>query len=457
MSNTMVPSTAGGRHGHGGHGHGRMSTQGGAGGGGGGGGRSNSISTTLSRPSTARSQAGGRPQQVLLCNRCTKPLATTCYLTKCDCIFCEECTFAHFSESSSCPKCARTLGEDDFTELVVADAAGSMTDITKTSLQALFSNQSPSGHLPHAELCRALLRQFDVARQSTKFLLKQLIMDNSLQGQGRAHMQRQRSQYEQQLMQAKQAANNARLRHEQQQRELIQRLRAEEGKVATLQKDMQLRDRQIAQFQDAASARLVAGGGSGGGRGGPPGTANNAAATGGGRPSMGQHMPPSSAMSRPTGQRMSTGHQGPIGGFVAQQEAMKDARHQAIVRRSLPMSSSHGTRGSQQQPMVMQQPPMRHSMGGAIPAPGQHLRPSLQAQPRPYSNGRAPPTPGNRIRDLTNQQYQFTSSDHGQRANKRRRGTGGSAHSSGTSNTFNVSMSPGATTLLNQGPYSHRR
>ena len=30
-----------------------------------------------------------RQSHVLKCNRCVKPLATTCYLCKCDCIFCE--------------------------------------------------------------------------------------------------------------------------------------------------------------------------------------------------------------------------------------------------------------------------------------------------------------------------------------------------------------------------------
>mmetsp|Transcript_4906 Transcript_4906/g.10835 ORF Transcript_4906/g.10835 Transcript_4906/m.10835 type:complete len:159 (+) Transcript_4906:340-816(+) len=72
----------------------------------------------------------------LSCNLCNKPLVTTCFLCACDCVFCEECTYSHFENSSQCPTCRRTLGENDFTELVVADNNGS--DISKMSMQALF-------------------------------------------------------------------------------------------------------------------------------------------------------------------------------------------------------------------------------------------------------------------------------------------------------------------------------
>ena len=32
-----------------------------------------------------------------------------------------DCTYSHFEHSSSCPTCRKQLGENDFTELVVAD------------------------------------------------------------------------------------------------------------------------------------------------------------------------------------------------------------------------------------------------------------------------------------------------------------------------------------------------
>lgn len=56
----------------------------------------------LSRPGTGASRVttapGARlpPPANLLCNMCRKPLATTCYLTACDCIFCEGTKQNHY-------------------------------------------------------------------------------------------------------------------------------------------------------------------------------------------------------------------------------------------------------------------------------------------------------------------------------------------------------------------------
>ena len=206
-----------------------------------GGGRPSLASTVASRPTTGKTRAGGtpgnpgavRPPQVLTCNRCTKPLATTCYLTRCDCVFCEECTFSHFGASSDCPKCGRTLGEADFTELIVSSAAeggsngngaGSTAELSKASLQALFSNQHPStGHLPHSDLCRALLKQFDVVRASTKFVLKQMIVEAGAQSTARVAMARQNRRYQAQAVQMKKEYNALKLGHERQKREFLQR------------------------------------------------------------------------------------------------------------------------------------------------------------------------------------------------------------------------------------------
>jgi len=38
-----------------------------------------------------------------------------------------DCTFSHFEHSSSCPTCRKQLGENDFTELVVADNYEALT------------------------------------------------------------------------------------------------------------------------------------------------------------------------------------------------------------------------------------------------------------------------------------------------------------------------------------------
>lgn len=46
-----------------------------------------SVQSAVCPPGSSR---GGRPSgSALACNRCSKPLATTCFLCSCDCIFCE--------------------------------------------------------------------------------------------------------------------------------------------------------------------------------------------------------------------------------------------------------------------------------------------------------------------------------------------------------------------------------
>ena len=236
-ASSAVVGTIGGMHGGGAS----ISTSGG--------GRPSLASTVASRPTTGKTRAGAggavRPPQVLTCNRCTQPLATTCYLTRCDCVFCEECTFSHFGASSDCPKCGRTLGEADFTELIVsgaadggssngAGAAGSTAELSKASLQALFSNQHPTtGHLPHPDLCRALLRQFDVVRSSTKFVLKQMIVEAGAQSAARGAVARQNRRYQAQAVQMKKEYNALKLGHERQKREFLQRDTGHQKRVSS--------------------------------------------------------------------------------------------------------------------------------------------------------------------------------------------------------------------------------
>ena len=245
-SNALIPSTGGGRRPvasvRGGTAMSVATTTGG---------RPSLTSTVASRPTTGRGQgsarntAAPRPPQVLTCNRCHKPLATTCYLTRCDCIFCEDCTFTHFAASSTCPKCSRTLGEADFTELVVSGAngdgsaagggAGSTAELTKASMQALFSNQHPTtGHLPHSDLCRALLKQFDVVRSSTKFVLKQMIVESTQQANARLAMARQNRRYQAQTVQMKKEYNALKLSHERQKKDFLQRDTAHQKRVSAM-------------------------------------------------------------------------------------------------------------------------------------------------------------------------------------------------------------------------------
>ena len=459
-----------------------------------------------------------RQSHVLKCNRCVKPLATTCYLCKCDCIFCEgefllrqaghfpivlngslsdslrltsalrsylvkfiystsECTFDHFSKSADCPKCRRTLGESDFTELVVADAAGSMTDISKTSLQALFANQSPSGHLPHNEICRALLNQFDVTRQSTKFLLKQLLVDSSQQGANRANMARMVKQHRADVTRLKQQHNAEKLRTEGAIQELHQRVRAKEAQYGQAMAKIQERDALIAKFKEQLGARVVGGPKGHQGSGGIASHSNGTHRSH--RHSMPAQMVPPSSSHGGGNSRMSLGSsrlgsgqiQGPINGFIAQ-ENHKSRQQQALLqqrRGPVPLPSSHGLR----RPLSIGATRQQHHPNFGHQPENPYLRPPS----RPYSTNSlgsagisAPPTPGNQIRNLAqNKPYQFSapgiSSGAGAmpplsqqqqqqqppRYNKRRR------HTPSSSSGMGYGMTPGTSMLLNQGPQTMRR
>ena len=90
-----------------------------------------------------------------------------------------ECTYSHFEHSSECPTCRRKLGENDFTELVVADGSGK--DIAK-SKQNLFSKKSGSESLHYSDVCQSLIQQIECSKQSTKLLLKQLLVESHRAG-----------------------------------------------------------------------------------------------------------------------------------------------------------------------------------------------------------------------------------------------------------------------------------
>ena len=165
-----------------------------------------------------------------------------------------DCTYSHFEQSSRCPICTKTLNENDFTELVIADATSATTDIAKTSLQALFSKQSKSNNsstkaLPLSDLCFSLVRQFDVAKQSTKFLLKQLLMDSNVQGRKVQAVLRSNEYLKNEITNLKQGQSTQRLQFEQVVNDLKNRLSARESTISELQKKMHEKDRMIEQFR----------------------------------------------------------------------------------------------------------------------------------------------------------------------------------------------------------------
>ena len=114
------------------------------------------------------------------CNNCSGLLSGTIYQTACDCIFCEDCTWRPFENSSDCPKCGRMLGEDDFTELVVGTDGGALKKVCLQSMMNVQGHGAGETVSPSfAEGCKSLMRALDVVKASTHFLLRQMIMSSN--------------------------------------------------------------------------------------------------------------------------------------------------------------------------------------------------------------------------------------------------------------------------------------
>jgi len=145
-----------------------------------------------------------------------------------------DCTYSHFEHSSQCPTCRKTLGDKDFTELVVADASNGATDIAKSSMQAMFSKKNSGGYLSHSELCRSLIRQIDASKQNTKFLLKQLLVETHKQARCNAGALRVQEQLRMENTQLKQTVSSQRLQYEQTINDLQNKLKARESTIAEL-------------------------------------------------------------------------------------------------------------------------------------------------------------------------------------------------------------------------------
>jgi hypothetical protein len=418
-----------------------------------------------------------------------------------------ECTYQHFEQSSHCPICQKTLTENDFTELVVADATNSSADITKTSLQALFSKQSKTSNLkgsglPYSDLCFSLIRQIDVVKQSTKFLLKQLLMNSNSQSRKVAVVFRHNEKLKSDMTLLKQGQSTQRIQYEQVNNDLKNRLNARESRIQELNAKLAEKERMIEQFQ-----RLHSGHGSsgGGGNGGGLGSVSVSASASASHPKGHSHstasvsgqsyhqIPPStSASNRHHGDRRSRGggdgngggimdrhrnnsHQlssgssiasttagvePPLKGLMMQRQAHQIAQQQAFVSKrgpNMPPSSSGMSRMSQQQ---QQQQQHHHSMGP----------PSAPGFPRPYSSNNSissnslnSNTP--RVRDLSHgTAFNFTSGSGnsisngsngggggGHRLNKRRR------RNDNHSATPSHAMSPNTAFTLNQGAHSANR
>jgi len=207
-------------------------------------------SSRLPTPGGGRGGENGPRLPTLLCNRCHSPLQTTCFKTACDCIFCEDCTYSHFQQSSSCPTCRHTLGENDFTELVIAESS-SNNEISKISLQSLFSKQPGSSHssLPYSELCISLVKQADALKQSTKFLLKQLIMDASISNHNHATVLRGSQDIRSEMTKLKQMHSSQRMELERINADFANKIQARERTIMELHQKIKSQEKMLDQFR----------------------------------------------------------------------------------------------------------------------------------------------------------------------------------------------------------------
>lgn len=439
-----------------------------------------SSSHAPSRQGTRHS--AGPPKPTLLCNHCRKPLATTCFLCACDCIFCEgkithssdlvnvecrgrktvdddslcvnfvrsttlltliciylnlfpyrtDCTYSHFERRSDCPACGTVLNENDFTELVVADATSSTNEATKNTLQALFVKKTSSVSLPFSDLCFSLIRQIDAVKISTKFLLKQFLMNASTNGRQSGQAARLCQALKQEVTQLKQLSSTQRLEYQQVTADMQNKLQAREAVIVELQRKIQFMERggHVGNVVPRSSGSA------------PPSR-------------MGTARPYSVDESRMA--RNPPRHEPPLKGFMMQKEAKERAQQEALQAQRAPSVLG---RSSQNQGMkrslsyaTESMPPSRGHQTNVTP---------IQMGARPYSSNSTGSLAGTpRIRDLSSSSgYRFTSGSNGQcqqgsqHINKRRRGTPSS--SGGGVSSVHRGMSPSIAFTLNNGQDSRR-
>lgn len=259
-------------------------------------------------------------------------------------------------------------------------------------MQALFSKKSGSGCLHYSDVCQSLIQQIECSKQSTKFLLKQLLVESHRAGRTSMAAARTHESLRAENTQLKQANSTLRLQYEQTINDLQNKLKARESTISEM-------NHMLNNFQKIHGVR---GGGSLGGA--APNTVPNS----------------SSTASLSSGQ----GSGPPLRGLIAQREANMKA-HQNAMNATKP---------------------------GFLNAMNMNRSKSPVTSFRPFSssNSSCSGSIAPRIRHLTaNSAYNFSGMSN-QNLNKRRRG--GTPTLQGTSSPHHI-MSPNTAFALNQGPH----
>jgi hypothetical protein len=319
-------------------------------------------------------------------NRWFSMLFTAVFLTITP--FTIECTYSHFNSSSTCPVCQKTLGANDFLELVVADPSPATEETLKNTFQTMFTKYSSASNvLGHQEMCSRLMKSFDDDRRAVRFLLKQFVLESKSAGRQSGSIERAYEELKKEYTHMKQAVSSQRIQTEQAIVDLRHRVQALTGTVQEQQKKIDEKDKQISQFQRMCGEGL--------GRGL---SSSNSLGSGSGRDNV--------HSSRDRG----TSPAPPMPGFVIRKQAQEHAKEQALhdISRSRGPPNISGEDGKSRPSLG------KYSVGASdmnsIITPIQVPPPNHFLQNRRMSPG-VSNTP--RIRDLSaGSSYVFTSSSN---------------------------------------------
>lgn len=256
-------------------------------------------------------------------------------------------------------------------------------------MQALFSKKSSSGCLHYSDVCQSLIQQIECSKQSTKFLLKQLLVESHRAGRTSMVAARTHESLRAENTQLKQANSSLRLQYEQTINDLQNKLKARESTISEM-------NHMLNNFQKIHGVR--------GGGGVAP------------------HMVPNSSSSA-----SATGGQGsgpPLRGLIAQREASMKAHQNTMNAAKLPFMNAMNMNRSKS--------------------------PVTSFRPFSSSNSSCSGSIAPRIRDLTASSAYHFSGTSNQNLNKRRRG--GTPTLQGTGSPHHL-MSPNTAFALNQGPH----
>lgn len=247
---------------------------------------------------------------------------------------------------------------------MVAEATSATSDIAKTTFQALFSKQArTSTHgikgLPLSDLCLSLVKQMDVVKRSSNFILKQLLMSNNVHGRKMISVLRANESLKHETTNLKQSHSTQRIQYEQIHSELKNRLDAKDIQIQEMNKQLEEKERIIGQFRQmhshAAFEKENGNGGDGtlgGSRGyGPQPMASHVHNPYTNRNNMSSSA--SIASSTIASSRMGSAGAGgggggsgmdqPFKGFLAQQQAKQVAAQQQYMNRRGPIPSSNSS------------------------------------------------------------------------------------------------------------------